>query len=124
MYVPGSLHVTQNVVLQLLHRLERVWDILILLNVTYHIGRFCPLGKIDCGSLLYDGRNTIFNEGQVRQVDTYGLCEYCGRYGKVQKGVNIPKNGIHGGLAICRLSLYSAKFFVLSMSLRMPSNVA
>lgn len=30
---------------------------------------------------------------------------------------------MHGGLALCKVSLYSAKFFVLPMSLRMFSRV-
>lgn len=31
---------------------------------------------------------------------------------------------MHGGFAMCKLSLYSAKFFVLSMSFRIDSRVA
>lgn len=34
----------------------------------------------------------------------------------------IPKNGIHGGLALCKVSRYSAKFFVLSISFLIESS--
>jgi hypothetical protein len=37
---------------------------------------------------------------------------------------NIPKKGMHGGLARCKLSLYSPKFFVLPMRRRIDSNTA
>lgn len=34
---------------------------------------------------------------------------------------HVPKKGIHGGLALCSESRYSAKFLVLPMSFRMLS---
>ena len=35
----------------------------------------------------------------------------------------IPKNGMQGGFALCKVSLYSAKFLVLPISLRMLSSI-
>jgi hypothetical protein len=36
----------------------------------------------------------------------------------------LPKKGMHGGLALCRVSRYSAKFFVLFINFRILSKVA
>ena len=38
-------------------------------------------------------------------------------------GCYVPKNGIHGGLARCNVSRYSAKFLVLVIKLRIVSSV-
>jgi hypothetical protein len=63
-------HVAQDVVLQFRYRLQRVCDVLVLLNVTDHLRRLCTLGKIDeIGSLDYR-RDAIFNKSEIREVDT------------------------------------------------------
>ena len=70
MNVASSLHVAQDIILQLRHRLQGVGYILELLNVADHLGCLCPLGKVDKVGLLDDGRDTILNEGKIREVDT------------------------------------------------------
>jgi len=42
-----------------------------LLDVTDHFGRFGALGEIDVVRLLDDGRDAIFDESEVGQVDAY-----------------------------------------------------
>lgn len=73
-HVARLLHVAQDVLLQLRHRLKRVRHVLVLLNVTDHFGRFGALGEVDEVRLLDDGRDAIFDESQVGQVDAYILC--------------------------------------------------
>lgn len=70
MHVTSRLHVAQDVILQLRHRLQRVGHVLVLLNVADHLGRFRPLGKVDEVRLFNDGRNAVLNEGKIRQVNT------------------------------------------------------
>lgn len=65
MHISRSLHVAKDVVLQLGHRLQGVSHILVLLDVTNHLCRLCPLGEVDQVSLLDDGGYAILNEGKV-----------------------------------------------------------
>lgn len=71
-HVAGSLHVAQDVVLQLRHRLQRVGDVLVLLDVADHLGRLCTLGKVDEVGLLDNRRDAVLDEGKIRQVYACG----------------------------------------------------
>lgn len=73
MHITRRLHVAQDVVLQLRHGLERIRHVLVLLDVTDHLSRLGALGEVDKVRLLDDGRDTVFDEGQVGQIDAYTL---------------------------------------------------
>ena len=70
MYITGCLHIVEDIVLKLWNRLERVRNILILLDVAYHLGGLSTLSEIDQVSTLDDGRNSVFDKGQVREIYT------------------------------------------------------
>lgn len=63
MHIPRRLHITQDILLQLRHRLERVGHVLVLLDVADYLCRLGALGEVDKGGLLDDGGDTIFDEG-------------------------------------------------------------
>ena len=123
MNIASSLHVGQDVVLQLRHRLQGVGYVLELLNVTDNLGCLCPFGKVDKAGLLDDGRDTILNKGEVRKVDTYKRKLAPNSLSRLYTKMALPKKGIQGGLPPCSASLYSPKFLVLAISLRMTSKV-
>ena len=47
MHIACRLHICQNVVLQIGHRLQWVWHVLVLLNVANDLGCLCALGEVD-----------------------------------------------------------------------------
>lgn len=63
MHIPRGLHITQNILLQLRHRLERVGDVLVLLDVSDDFRGFGALGEVDEGGFLDDGGDAVFDEG-------------------------------------------------------------
>ena len=69
MYVARSLHVAQDVVLKFRHGLEGVGNVLVLLNVANDFCGFGTFGEVDEVGTLDDGGDTVFNEGQVGEVD-------------------------------------------------------
>jgi len=69
MHVSCCLHVTQDVVLKLRNRLKRIWHILILLDIPNHFGGLCSLGEVDGIGAFDDGRDAIFNECEISEVD-------------------------------------------------------
>ena len=99
MHVSSSLHVTQDVVLEFWHKLERIRHVLVLLNITNHLGGLRPLCEVDQISLLDDGRNTILNEGKISQINTYNMVRSLIKTDKYKDQRGIPKNGMHGGFA-------------------------
>jgi hypothetical protein len=100
MHVPCCLHVAQYVVLQLGNRLQRVSHCLVLLNIADYLCRLCALGKVDEVGLLDNGGDTIFDKGEIRQVDTYARkVSNCPRRPGVTRGCSVPKKGMHGGFA-------------------------
>lgn len=119
-HVSGGLHVAQNVFLQLGHRLQRVCDILVLLNVADDFRCLGTLGEVDEVRRFDKGWHTIFDEREVGEVDACVTSEWVVQ--KVDQSP-LPKKGIHGGLAECNVSRYSPKFFVLAMSLRICSRM-
>lgn len=62
MHVASRLHVSQDVVLQLWNRLQRIRDVLVLLNISDDFGRLRTLSEVDQIGLLNDRRDTIFDE--------------------------------------------------------------
>ena len=66
MHVTRSLHVAKDVVLQVHHGLQRVRDVLELLNALDDLCSLGAFGEVDEGSALDHGRDTIFDECQVR----------------------------------------------------------
>ena len=70
-HITCRLHVAQDIVLELRDRLQRVTDVLVLLDVANHLGRLGPLGEVDEIGLLDDGGDTVLDEGEIGQVDTY-----------------------------------------------------
>lgn len=69
MYIARRLHVAEDVILQVRHRLQRIRHVLVLLNPPDHFGRLGTLGEVDEVGLLDHGRYAIFNEGQVGKID-------------------------------------------------------
>ena len=70
MHITRCLHVAENVLLQLGHWLQRIWNVLVLLNVT---NDFCGLGalcEVDEFGLLDYRWNTIVNEDKIGEIDT------------------------------------------------------
>ena len=59
-------HVVQNPFLKIGNRVQGVWHVLILLDVSYHLRRLQSFGKIDQFGGLDDGWYPVFDEGQVR----------------------------------------------------------
>lgn len=68
MHIPSRLHITQYILLQLWDGLQGVWDILILLDITDHLGRLGPLSEVYQRRLFYDGGDTVLNEREVGEV--------------------------------------------------------
>ena len=66
MHVSCRLHIGQDVILQVADGLQRVRDVLVLLNVTYDICGFGAFGEVDEIRLLDNGRYAVFDEGKVR----------------------------------------------------------
>ena len=108
------LHRIEDILLQLRHGLQRVRRVLVLLDVADDLGRLGALGEVDEVRALDDGGDTVFDEGEVGEVDAWregrGLvdweCERRGRRGKgsswvcgQETGMELPKNGMHGGQA-------------------------
>lgn len=100
MDISCSLHVAQDVVLQLGHRLQGITHILVLLDVTNHLCCLCPLGKVDQVGLLDDGGYAIFNKCEIGQVHTCkSRSVLCLFFLLARRGWLIPKKGTQGGLA-------------------------
>lgn len=72
MHISRRLHITQNVVLQLGYWLQGVTHILVLLDITNHLSGLRSLGEVDEISLLDDGGDAVFDEGQIGQIYTCG----------------------------------------------------
>lgn len=70
MDVASGLHVTQNVILQLVYALQTIRHVLVLLDVANDFGGLGALRKVDELRLLDDGRNTVLDERQIGEVDT------------------------------------------------------
>ncbi len=70
MYIASFSHVAENILLKIRNRIERVGYVLVLLYITNHLGRLGPLGKIDEVGVFDDRRNSIFDEGQIRKINT------------------------------------------------------
>lgn len=68
MHVTSRLHVAQDVILKLANRLERVRNILILLDVTDDFGGLGPFSEVDEVGALNNRWDTVLNKGQVREV--------------------------------------------------------
>ena len=69
MYVSCSLHIAQDIILEIPHGFEWVWYILVLLYVSNDIcglGSFCKVNEIRA---FDDGGNAVFDEGKVGEVD-------------------------------------------------------
>lgn len=71
MHIACGLHICQNVVLQIRHRLQWVGHVLILLNVADHLGCLRALGKVDQIRLLDQRGDAVLDERQVSKVDTW-----------------------------------------------------
>ena len=62
MHVRGSLHVVQYPLLQVWHGTERVWDVLILLDVPDNFGGLCSFSEVDKLRVLDHRRNAVLDE--------------------------------------------------------------
>ena len=63
MHVACRLHVVQDIILEIADGLERVGHVLIILDISDHIGGFGALREIDKVRAFDDGGNAVFNEG-------------------------------------------------------------
>lgn len=54
MDIPSRLHVTEYIILQIGNRLQRIWHILIALDVTNDFGGFSSFSEVDVMVLLDD----------------------------------------------------------------------
>ena len=63
MYISRSLHVLQDIILQVTHGSQRVRDVLVLLNIANDLGGFGAFGKIDETCAFDDTGDAVFNEG-------------------------------------------------------------
>ena len=75
-YVARRLHVREDVILQLRHRLQRVRYVLVLLDVADHLGSLRTLGEVDKVGLLDQRGDTILDERQIREVHTCTVSGY------------------------------------------------
>ena len=69
MHVTRGLHVAQDIFLKLGHGREWVGHVLVLLDVADDFGRFGTLGEVDECGFLDDGGDSIFDEGEICEVD-------------------------------------------------------
>lgn len=74
MHIARRLHVGEDIVLQLGNRLQRVGYVLILLDIANDFGRLRALGKVDEIGAFDQRWNTVFDKGQVREIDTLDTC--------------------------------------------------
>lgn len=68
--ISSSLHVGQDVVLKIRDRVQRVWRVLVLLDVSDDLCSLCALGKVDEVGLLDNRGNTVLDESKIGQVYT------------------------------------------------------
>ena len=125
MDVARRLHVGEDVILEFGNGLEGVGHVLVLLDVADDLGGFGAFGEIDEVGAFEDGGDAVFDEGEVGEVDACGFPVLATRGARFEENEewssSLPKKGMQGGLARCSVSRYSAKFFVLPMSLRIVS---
>lgn len=69
MDITRALEVAENVILKLTDRLQQVGHVLILLDIPNHLGGLGPLIEVDQFGRC-ERRYSIFDEGQIREVDT------------------------------------------------------
>lgn len=62
MHVPGGLHITQYVLLQLRHGLEGIRHVLVLLDVSDDLCGLSALREVDECGFLDDGGDAVFDE--------------------------------------------------------------
>ena len=73
MHIASRLHVAQYVILQVGHRFQNVGYVLILLNISNHVGGFSSFGKID-EICTFDYRGyTVFDECQVGEINAWDV---------------------------------------------------
>jgi hypothetical protein len=70
MNVASTRHISQDIVLEFGNWLQSIWYILVLLDVPDDLGGLRSLRKVDELRFLDDGRDTVLNERQVREVNT------------------------------------------------------
>lgn len=63
MHIPRRLHITQDILLELRHRLKGVRHVLVLLDVADYLCGFGALGEVDEGGFLDDGGDAVLDEG-------------------------------------------------------------
>lgn len=68
--VSSSLHVGQDVVLEIRNRVQGVWRVLVLLYVSDDLCSLCTLGKVDEVGLLNNRGDTILDKSKIGQVYT------------------------------------------------------
>lgn len=66
--VSRGLHIFQDVVLKFHDWLQLIWDILVLLDVSYYLCRLGTFREVDQVRLLNDRGYTVFNEDEVSQI--------------------------------------------------------
>ena len=62
-HIARSLHIAQNVILQVADGLQGVGHVLVLLDVTDDFGGFGALGEVDEVGAPDDGGDAVFDEG-------------------------------------------------------------
>jgi hypothetical protein len=69
MHITGLSHIAEDIFLQIGDRVERVGHVLILLDVADDFGRLGALGKVDEVGVLDNRRDSVFDEGEVGEID-------------------------------------------------------
>lgn len=69
MHIPSGLHIAENVILEFGNRLKRIGNVLILQNVTNHLGCFGAFGKVYMVGAFDDRGNPVLDKCKVRQVN-------------------------------------------------------
>ena len=69
MHIPCRLHIAENIVLKFRNRLERIWDVLILLDITNHFRGFGSLCEVDVIGSFDDRWDAIFDESKICKIN-------------------------------------------------------
>ena len=119
--IPSSLHARGEELLQFRHRRQWVWDGLVLLNLGNNVGSLDAPAKVN---ELCPPDKVLVSVGDERKILQIDTCYVLAAIKHAPTLIYLPKNGTQGGLTMCSISRYSAKFMVAPMSLLSPSSVS
>jgi hypothetical protein len=69
MDISRGLHAREDIFLKLRYGLQRVWHVLVLLDISDDFRCFRAFGKVDQIGLLDDRGDAVLNKREIRKID-------------------------------------------------------